>query len=75
MSKTHILGTVVDYGTHTEGVCSNECWCLDLNQMNKIQELMDMSIEDLKKRESALWDNWSKVKKVLELKEIMVEEE
>jgi hypothetical protein len=25
--KTHILGGVVDHGTHTTGVCSDECWC------------------------------------------------
>ena len=25
--KTHILGGVVDHGTHKTGVCSDECWC------------------------------------------------
>ncbi len=42
--------------------------------MNKVEELMDIGIEDLKKRESLLWDTWSKVKKVLEVKE-MIENE
>ncbi len=27
--RTHILGGVVDHGTHTTGVCSDECWCKD----------------------------------------------
>jgi len=74
MSKTHILGEVIEYGTHNEGICSSNCWCKDLNKMYKIEELMDMGIEDLKKRESLLWDTWSKVKKVLEVKE-MIENE
>ena len=26
-AKTHILGGVVDYGNHTVGVCSPDCWC------------------------------------------------
>ena len=25
--RTHILGGVVDHGTHTTGVCSDDCWC------------------------------------------------
>lgn len=25
--RTHILGGVVDHGTHTTGVCHPECWC------------------------------------------------
>ena len=25
--KTHILGGIVDMGTHNEGVCSQDCWC------------------------------------------------
>ena len=25
--RTHILGGVVYHGTHTTGVCSDECWC------------------------------------------------
>tara|TARA_R110000851_G_scaffold114696_3_gene240150 strand:- start:745 stop:978 length:234 start_codon:yes stop_codon:yes gene_type:complete len=74
MTKTHILGGVVDYGTHTEGVCSDVCWCNDMNKMNKVEDLMDMSFEDLKKRESILWINWSKVKKVLEVKQMIVNE-
>ncbi len=74
MTKTHILGGVVDYGSHTEGVCSQDCWCLDLNKMNKIQELMDMSIDDLQKRESVLWETWSKVKKVIEIKQMLEKE-
>ena len=74
MSKTHILGGVVDYGTHTEGVCSNDCWCKDISKMTKVEELMDMGLEDLKKRESLLWATWTKVKKVLEVKE-MIENE
>tara|TARA_R110002020_G_scaffold86071_1_gene212254 strand:+ start:303 stop:749 length:447 start_codon:yes stop_codon:yes gene_type:complete len=27
-ARTHILGGVVDHGTHTTGVCSDECWCM-----------------------------------------------
>lgn len=26
-NRTHILGGVIDYGTHTEGVCADNCWC------------------------------------------------
>ena len=25
--RTHILGGVVDHGTHTTGVCHPDCWC------------------------------------------------
>ena len=25
--RTHILGGIVDFGTHKEGRCSDECWC------------------------------------------------
>ena len=25
--KTHILGGIIDMGTHNEGVCSPDCWC------------------------------------------------
>jgi len=25
--RTHILGGINDMGTHTEGVCSQDCWC------------------------------------------------
>ena len=26
-ARTHVIGGVVDHGTHTTGVCSDECWC------------------------------------------------
>ena len=26
-NKTHILGHIINYGTHTEGVCADHCWC------------------------------------------------
>lgn len=26
-ARTHIIGGVVDHGTHTTAVCSDECWC------------------------------------------------
>ena len=25
--RTHILGGVIDMGTHTTGVCHPDCWC------------------------------------------------
>ncbi len=25
--RTHLLGGVIDYGTHKEGVCADDCWC------------------------------------------------
>jgi len=27
--RTHILGGVIDRGTHNEGVCATDCWCKD----------------------------------------------
>jgi len=26
-NATHILGHIIDYGTHKVGVCSDKCWC------------------------------------------------
>ena len=26
-ARTHIIGDVIDHGTHTTAVCSDECWC------------------------------------------------
>ena len=27
--RTHLLGGVIDMGTHNEGVCHVDCWCND----------------------------------------------
>ncbi len=26
-NRTHILGHIIDYGTHKEGVCADKWWC------------------------------------------------
>ena len=26
-NATHILGRIINYGTHVEGECADNCWC------------------------------------------------
>ena len=26
-NATHILGHIINHGTHVEGVCAEDCWC------------------------------------------------